>query len=163
MKLRQIKLVATILLKSITHAIIKDDLVVTLIDGNNPRNGRVEIRHTDGRYLGTVCDKNFDDNDATIICNMLGYVGGGSAILRTRHSDMPYGSGVGPIFMEKLKCSGDEETLFDCQHRGSLTVKDYYSKCHHDHDAGVFCYDRNLDQTFILSLQDRNTPNRARI
>ncbi|KAH3795464.1 hypothetical protein DPMN_149016, partial [Dreissena polymorpha] len=44
---------------------------VQLVNGPNKRSGRVEI--IIGTERGTVCDDNWDDNDAKVICKMLGY------------------------------------------------------------------------------------------
>ena len=44
---------------------------VRLGAGGNAVQGRLEIKH-DGVW-GTVCDDDFDDLDAQVACNMLGY------------------------------------------------------------------------------------------
>ncbi len=47
-----------------------------------------------------------------------------------------FGAGTGPIFLDNLACSGDEETLLQC---------DFYSRsvglhdCLHSQDVGVTC------------------------
>ena len=44
---------------------------VQLVDGDHPEEGRVEIIRNGER--GTVCDDEWDLDDAHVICRMLGY------------------------------------------------------------------------------------------
>ena len=55
----------------------EDPYPVRLMGGRNSSEGRVEIRY-DGQW-GTVCDKQWDINDATVVCNSLGFPGAASA------------------------------------------------------------------------------------
>ena len=48
--------------------------------------------------------------------------------------DAGYGMGTGPIFLDDVDCSGDEERLIDCEHNG-ISVHN----CRHYQDAGVYC------------------------
>ena len=45
-----------------------------------------------------------------------------------------FGPGIGPIFLDSVRCTGYENRLFDCAHRG-LEVE----SCQHFQDAGVVC------------------------
>ncbi|KAJ8312357.1 hypothetical protein KUTeg_009730 [Tegillarca granosa] len=45
--------------------------VIRIVDGRNPRQGRVEIFHN-GQW-GTICDDAWDNNDAIVACRMAGY------------------------------------------------------------------------------------------
>ena len=45
-----------------------------------------------------------------------------------------FGQGIGPIFLDSVRCSGLESRLFDCAHRG-LEIE----SCQHHQDAGVTC------------------------
>ena len=47
------------------------DLDVRLVNGPSDAEGRVEIRYND--IWGTICNDNFDDNDALVLCKMLGF------------------------------------------------------------------------------------------
>lgn len=42
-----------------------------LYGGNNPSEGRLEIKH-EGTW-GTVCSDGFDQSDGQVVCSMLGY------------------------------------------------------------------------------------------
>ena len=43
-----------------------------------------------------------------------------------------YGQGTGPIQLDNVQCSGNEETLLQCSHRT-------FHNCGHNADAGVRC------------------------
>ena len=44
---------------------------VRLSGGSRPSEGRLEVSY--GGQWGTVCDDEFDENEATVVCSMLGY------------------------------------------------------------------------------------------
>ena len=115
---------------------------VELVDGNNTYEGRVEITY--GRIKGTVCDNGWDDNDAAVVCRMLGYTGGTALKGPEDYHGHSFGYGTGPILLDDVECSGNEQTLLECKHRG-IGIHN----CGHNEDAGVIC-DDNRD---ILSLR----------
>ena len=45
-----------------------------------------------------------------------------------------FGEGKGIIWFDDVDCAGDEETVFNCSHRGAGV-----ENCHHREDAGVIC------------------------
>ena len=55
----------------------EDPHPIRLIGGRNSSEGRVEIYY-DGQW-GTICDNKWDINDATVVCNSLGFPGAASA------------------------------------------------------------------------------------
>ena len=102
---------------------------VQLVNGSNAREGRVEVTYG-GRQV-TVCDDDWDNDNAKVVCKMLGYSGGKALIGRGAHS---FGEGTGEILLDNVECTGNEQSLFDCKHRG-IGVED----CSHVEDAEVKC------------------------
>ena len=45
---------------------------VRLVGGSGPHEGRVEVCWD--HHWGAVCDDNWDDNAATVVCRQLGYI-----------------------------------------------------------------------------------------
>ncbi|KAJ8312361.1 hypothetical protein KUTeg_009734, partial [Tegillarca granosa] len=82
--------------------------IVRLVNTTSATTGRVEIFH-EGQW-GTICDDNWDDDDASVICKMLGFSGG------TAYKRAHYGSGSGKIWLDNVDCSGSEDDVSDCQH-----------------------------------------------
>eukprot|EP00058_Branchiostoma_floridae_P007110 XP_002592598.1 hypothetical protein BRAFLDRAFT_68921 [Branchiostoma floridae] len=100
---------------------------IRLVGGSSSREGRVEV-HYDGQW-GTVCDDDFDMNDANVICRQLGY--GSAAEAR---SQAAFGAGSGQIWLNNLACVGSETSIGDCSHNGWGS-----HNCGHGEDAGVVC------------------------
>ena len=115
---------------------------------SSPQNGRVEVCYNN--LWGTVCDDDWDDRDAQVVCRQLGYSAQGVFILyqanmasinilllagaRSYSGSASYGPGIGPIFFDNVDCSGSEEYLVNCS---SQPIGDH--NCNHFEDAGVLC------------------------
>ncbi|NWV81746.1 NETR protein, partial [Dasyornis broadbenti] len=107
--------------------------------------GRVEVYH-DGKW-GTICDDQWDDRDAEVVCRQLGLSGTPKAL-----SWAHYGQGSGPILLDEVQCSGNELSLDQCK------KSDWgQQNCDHIEDAGVSCdpftgTDVHLCQSDAVSL-----------
>ena len=101
---------------------------VRLVNGPSHWEGRVEI-FFQGSW-GTVCDDNWDNRDARVVCRQLGHsTNDAEAFLAAR-----YGQGSGPILLDNVGCSGYESSLDRCRSNGW-----YHHDCRHQEDAGVRC------------------------
>ena len=75
-----------------------------------------------------MCDDLWDDNDATVICKQLGYIGGSA------RTSAYFGEGSGLILLDNVNCGGIESSIFQCNHIFGE------HDCLHNEDAGVLCY-----------------------
>ena len=138
---------------------------IRLVGGSSYLEGRVEVCFR-GNW-GTVCDDEWDQNDANVACRQLGYSDRGKnkylsscrgysftlvgAKAVTSEGSRPpravdlYGRGTGTIFLDDLECSGNESNLFECIRK---------SNCQHDEDAGLVCQNDGESSCIESSLAD---------
>ena len=100
---------------------------IRLVGGSGPHEGRVEVYHN-GTW-GTVCDDDWNLQDATVVCRQLGYISASAALGSAR-----FGAGSGPILFSGLTCIGNESIITECHHL--LTG---VHNCTHSEDVGVVC------------------------
>lgn len=108
-------------------------VVVRLVGGNKPSEGRVEVFYRNA--WGTICDDLWDLNEANVVCRMLGYSGAAGIT-----GGASFGQGQGLIVLDNMECNGTEATLADCGHNGF-----YDQNCGHHEDAGVICIDQGIN------------------
>ncbi|KFR05284.1 Neurotrypsin, partial [Nipponia nippon] len=100
---------------------------VRLAGGNNAYEGRVEVYHA-GQW-GTVCDDQWDDADAEVVCRQLGLGGVAKA-----WSQAYFGEGSGPVLLDEVRCTGNELSIEQCP---KSSWREH--NCGHKEDAGVSC------------------------
>ncbi|KAK7910449.1 hypothetical protein WMY93_015133 [Mugilogobius chulae] len=125
--------------------ICKDKPVITemrLVNGGNNCSGRVEI-FVAGQW-GTVCDNNWDLQDAQVVCRQMGC---GTAYSVTTWDT--FGEGTGPIWMNSVACTGNETELTQCGHSGFGN-----NECSHEQDAGVICKGKVRVQASLCGLTE---------
>nr|XP_023677047.1 antigen WC1.1-like [Paramormyrops kingsleyae] len=102
---------------------------VRLVNGSSPCSGRVEVFRW-GEW-GTVYQRNWDMNDAAVVCRQLG-CGSAVSVPGAAH----FGEGSGRMVLGDVSCSGSESALREC---GSLDGREH--DLPHTLDAAVICSD----------------------
>ena len=100
--------------------------LVRLINGSTEYEGRVEVYHN-GEWR-TVCDDEWNLNDAEVVCRELGF---GPAI--DAKSEAFYGQGSNQNCFGNFRCADEVTTIRECSFN-ELKIRSHYSK-----DASVKC------------------------
>ena len=96
---------------------------------------------------GTICDDHWGIDEADVVCRMLGFPRAMKAV-DNELSESGYGKGRGGIFLDDVKCRGDESTIAECHHKGWRI-----HNCDHTEDAGVICLNSTLPcKPFLLNI-----------
>ena len=83
---------------------------VRLFGGAHELEGRVEIYH-DGRW-GAVCDDNFDDFEAKVVCRQLRVHPAGARII----DNAAFSPSEGGFWLDDVFCRSTEQRLDECEH-----------------------------------------------
>ncbi|XP_062311297.1 antigen WC1.1-like, partial [Osmerus eperlanus] len=101
--------------------------LLRLVGGTDLCSGRVEVHH--GSSWGTVCDADFDQPDAEVVCRELGC--GAPKELRGATA---FGQGDGQVWAEEIQCRGNESQINSCP-----TPPSQNQPCSHGNDVGLVC------------------------
>ena len=86
---------------------------------------------------------NLSSSHDQVVCRQLGFA---VAVEVTLNSF--YGGGTGPVHLDSVQCSGEEEGISECSHSGVGVVG---TGCeNHGDDAGVICAGKTV--SYSLSL-----------
>ena len=113
---------------------------VRLVGGSGPHEGRVEVYHN-GSW-GTVCDDDWDLQDAAVLCHQVGYFNATAA-----PGSAQFGPGSGPILLSELSCIGNETNIAICPHRSTGA-----HNCTHSEDAGVVCEGQSVSVAWVVYM-----------
>ncbi|KAL3884618.1 hypothetical protein ACJMK2_024745, partial [Sinanodonta woodiana] len=105
---------------------------LVVVNGNPVGSGILEVLYN-GRW-GTVCDDDFDYQDADVFCRMLGF--NKSSRFTSGHSYILTASELRlyPIWMDELECMGSESDVAECNFGGFG-----WHDCTHSEDVMLFC------------------------
>ncbi|KAI4889289.1 hypothetical protein NFI96_007209, partial [Prochilodus magdalenae] len=111
----------------VAHITCSDHLPLRLSGGNGSCSGRLEVYHSN--TWGSICDDLWDIRDAQVVCKQLG-----CGLALSVDGSSVFGAGSGPVWLNRVKCRGNEIHLWDCPH----SLKNH-TDCSHRQPAGVTC------------------------
>ncbi|KAI4892994.1 hypothetical protein NFI96_028963, partial [Prochilodus magdalenae] len=117
------------------HVCDVDYLPLRLSGGRGSCSGKLQVFNN--AEWGSVCDDLWDIRDAQVVCRQLD-CGPAVSADRTLFS----GAGSGPVWLNRVRCRGNELHLWDCPH----SLKNH-TDCSHRQHAGVTCADMTVPST----------------
>ncbi|XP_066515942.1 scavenger receptor cysteine-rich type 1 protein M130-like [Hoplias malabaricus] len=116
-------------LSSLHQQQCSNHLPLRLKGGEGSCSGRLEVYYNS--MWGSISDDLWDIRDAQVVCRQLGC----GPALRADGSAV-FGAGEGLIWLNRVRCRGNEIHLWDCPH----SLKNHTDRSHRQ-DAGVTCAD----------------------
>ncbi|XP_028663102.2 uncharacterized protein si:dkey-195m11.11 [Erpetoichthys calabaricus] len=107
--------------------VVKETLPLRLVSDSTCA-GRLEVFIRG--FWGAVCDYNFDENSANVVCKILKC---GQAVFWSYVQQSTFKPGTGPNALDKISCAGNESHLYECK---TGAIRPYSS---HNYDVGVMC------------------------
>ncbi len=102
--------------------------------GANATLGAVQVCMNNA--WGLVCNNRFGISDASVVCGELGFPTTGATPFRDASSRFNHSSG--PVFLDRVDCSGSESSLVDC-----TQTTPGLAECTASDIAGVGCVGRS--------------------
>ena len=81
-----------------------------------------------------MCVKGWDNIDSSVVCRQLGLPYSNAQLVAGR----VFGQSTGPIWLDEVECTGQENSLDECSHDGWGIINNS-AYCNHDLDVGVVC------------------------
>ncbi|KAI4872552.1 hypothetical protein NFI96_003109 [Prochilodus magdalenae] len=123
--------------------VCSDHLPLKLSGRDGSCSGRLEVYHN--AKWGSVCVDLWDIRDAEVVCRQLGCGPVNGSIV--------FGAGSGTVWLNRVKCTGNEIHLWDCPH----SLKDH-TDCSHRQHAGVTCAEIPAPTTTTTTTTTTPTP-----
>ncbi|XP_033116620.1 soluble scavenger receptor cysteine-rich domain-containing protein SSC5D-like isoform X2 [Anneissia japonica] len=105
---------------------------IRLSDGDTRFKGRLEVYYA-GQW-GTVCDDNWDQANANVVCRELGFGPPLEPLINNVYNGYNQ-----PIWLDEVECTGTESRLSACQH---ATISN--NDCGHFEDVALECSDFDI-------------------
>ena len=113
---------------------------IRLTYGFKDSAGRVEIFDKFRDDYKPICDRNWDLNDANVVCNQLGYPGAIRATTRSYFTYRSIPSSAQKTIFNNVDCTGLEESLFDCLDIFGMPLDiSTLDSCPAQSSAGIIC------------------------
>lgn len=108
-------------------------------------SGSVAVKHMG--VTGRVCNINWDDNDAHVLCKAKGYADG-IAFHYSRYNSLSRSSSArSPFWVSSVNCTGNETRMEDCPFNDRL----HLGNCSKADSAGALCLSGSGEHNEVLT------------